>query len=637
MDPNSTTDPMPDVPPSEDQTHLPGQVIGPTGSVSSEIPPPPTVEVPEVIQTMPNESAHPTAVAGSSQPTDGVILPPQTTVGVVNGQAQSFQAPSFEQPKQSFFKNLAGKKLILLIGLPLLLASSSAAAYFGYYTPNKPENIWAKALTNTGKGYDKLSSYIDDQLNGKTKGAKLSGSYKLTGAIAADGSFEGTSDGDNAVFTGTFSAAGVKVNLDARAIKSSGNSPDVYFKVDGLQGIGTLLGGAGSQYEQALNGVNGNWYFVDHTLFDQFTGSASTGLQVTQDDVRSVLKAVGDASKQNVFTSDTSKMAFKVKQNIGKEKQDGRNVYHYKVAVDKTNLQTYVTALCSNLKNSNLKKFFNNNPTTVDDTIGCNTAKSSISKFDENRTADVWVDTRTKLIHKIRFTDTNNKDNYFDIGQDYQGGDSLPFSLTSHSKDGDVISDGGLILTLNMKTNVISMDGSIQEKSNGTTDFGGSFKLTVTPSNSAVKVEKPAGAKNIIELLNDLGFSDIFGGGGPSSRADDTERKTDINALHGQVEAYQAVNGMYPSLAEMNDPSWRSKNLKGLDDAALQDPAGSAKTLVAAPVAHSYSYQATPAGCDNASKGDCTGYTLTATLDGGGTYVKQALNDTNFDQPTILQ
>lgn len=117
---------------------------------------------------------------------------------------------------------------------------------------------------------------------------------------------------------------------------------------------------------------------------------------------------------------------------------------------------------------------------------------------------------------------------------------------------------------------------------------------------------------------------------GIQQKARDTERKTDINALHGQLEAYQAQNGMYPTLDNINNVSpadFRSTDMKGLDAAALQDPKGTAQTLVAAPVANEYAYAVLPAGCDNLVGGtDCTSYTLTATLEGGGTYVKQSLN-----------
>ena len=113
---------------------------------------------------------------------------------------------------------------------------------------------------------------------------------------------------------------------------------------------------------------------------------------------------------------------------------------------------------------------------------------------------------------------------------------------------------------------------------------------------------------------------------GIQQKARDTERTTDVKAIHGQVEAYYAQNGKYPTLANLNDSTWRGTNMKGLDAEALKDPKGSAQTLVASPSGTAYSYAVTPANCDNASNGDCTGYTLTATLEGGGTFVKTNLN-----------
>lgn len=119
---------------------------------------------------------------------------------------------------------------------------------------------------------------------------------------------------------------------------------------------------------------------------------------------------------------------------------------------------------------------------------------------------------------------------------------------------------------------------------------------------------------------------------GIQQRARNTERETDIKAIHGQVEAYFAQNGSYPTLANLNDQSsggFLDTNMKGLDEQALYDPRGD-KTdttpLAAAAAANVYSYVPTPTGCDNGAGGDCTGYTLTATLEGGGTYVKNALN-----------
>ncbi len=116
---------------------------------------------------------------------------------------------------------------------------------------------------------------------------------------------------------------------------------------------------------------------------------------------------------------------------------------------------------------------------------------------------------------------------------------------------------------------------------------------------------------------------------GIQRKARDSERQTDINAIHGQVEAFYAQNGRYPTNANLDDDAWVSGNLKGLDPSALQDPKGADNNLGGAAAANVYAYVESPSGCDNdpaTATADCTGYALTATLEGGGTYAKNSLN-----------
>jgi prepilin-type N-terminal cleavage/methylation domain-containing protein len=120
---------------------------------------------------------------------------------------------------------------------------------------------------------------------------------------------------------------------------------------------------------------------------------------------------------------------------------------------------------------------------------------------------------------------------------------------------------------------------------------------------------------------------------GIQQKARNTERQTDIKAMHGQVEAYYAQFGKYPTLGNMNDSSWRASNMKGLDQEALKDPKngatdGTQYNLVSAAAANVYSYDVKASdgtACDNSTK-DCAQYTLTTTYEGGGTFAKSNLN-----------
>lgn len=117
---------------------------------------------------------------------------------------------------------------------------------------------------------------------------------------------------------------------------------------------------------------------------------------------------------------------------------------------------------------------------------------------------------------------------------------------------------------------------------------------------------------------------------GIQQKARDTERKTDIKALQGHLEAYWADNAKYPTLANVNDASaggFRQTNFKGLDSAAFADPKNaSSQQLCGAATASCYGYQTTPPGCDNGAGGDCTNYVLTADLESGGTFQVQSNN-----------
>ena len=115
---------------------------------------------------------------------------------------------------------------------------------------------------------------------------------------------------------------------------------------------------------------------------------------------------------------------------------------------------------------------------------------------------------------------------------------------------------------------------------------------------------------------------------GIQAKARNSERQTDVNSLQTQLEAYFAQNGHYPSLTDLNSGSWLSTNMKSLDAGALKDPQGSGSTLAATPAAKVYAYAVSNSSSTSCEADDttCAQYTLTATLEGGGTYAKSNLD-----------
>lgn len=136
----------------------------------------------------------------------------------------------------------------------------------------------------------------------------------------------------------------------------------------------------------------------------------------------------------------------------------------------------------------------------------------------------------------------------------------------------------------------------------------------------------------IIGILAGLVVTQILGA---TAKARDTERKTDLDQISNQLEAYYAKNGGYPSAATsvgINDSAWRTGNEFSAGDAAksFADPSLSGTTTLSgtAPtkVGEAYSYVPLPASCVSPTKNDgtansgtfCTSYTLTAWLENDG-------------------
>jgi prepilin-type N-terminal cleavage/methylation domain-containing protein len=139
----------------------------------------------------------------------------------------------------------------------------------------------------------------------------------------------------------------------------------------------------------------------------------------------------------------------------------------------------------------------------------------------------------------------------------------------------------------------------------------------------------------VIVVIGILALLVITTYSGIQAKARNSKRASDVKSLQTQIEAYFSQNGFYPSRTDLNTASWLTTNMKSLDQTALIDPSNAtqSKTLVAAPVAKSYSYAPTQSDGSTSCESDDTGcakYTLTATyegtLNGSSTAVAQNLD-----------
>ncbi|HVX57082.1 MAG TPA: type II secretion system protein [Candidatus Saccharimonadales bacterium] len=130
----------------------------------------------------------------------------------------------------------------------------------------------------------------------------------------------------------------------------------------------------------------------------------------------------------------------------------------------------------------------------------------------------------------------------------------------------------------------------------------------------------------IIELLVVIGVLIILGVvvfatySGIQAKERNSKRSEDIANIQQQLEFFFQNNGYYPSLADMNNPAWLTKNLKHLDKSWLTDPSNPSKSekLVSKPTAKWYAYKVTDSSGKSCESNDtnCDLYVLTATYEG---------------------
>lgn len=521
----------------------------------------------------------------------------------------------------------------------------AAAAVFALYMPNRPDRVFKSSLDRSGIALNRL---VDSATNAdKLNALKKSQATAKVDATYASDTFKGTF---TAKFDPSHSDSGVDITMQQNGksktfsgkllteLPAKASYPNIYFQIKGLNQLGL---GALAPY---INPYDGKWIAIEGDYLKSLglplqARPSSQPKQLTAADATELTKAVGRVTGKYILTSSPQTAVLQQRSFIGKEVVDGLKTYRYEVAVNKVHLKDYCQALITGIIDTSAYKKLQS-ATANAETTKQNLTKACHNSIDNNKdldkTFDLWMNAKDKVIYKLRLTDSSHKGAYTDIGQRTTSTKHIEVFVNNH--DPVIKEDDSIVITSNLDT----------ATTNGTMSFSGgetghAYKvkigLEIKPYSGTISTSKPKGAIPIADVLKQFGIDPSFIkqfyqgyqaglSGGAASSAKDTERQTDIKALHGQLEAYYAQNGRYPTLANVNSSSWRQQNMLGLDNEALKDPDGSSYNLVAAPQPNNYAYvvkAANGTACDNVSK-DCTAYTLTAVLSDGSSFTKQSLN-----------
>lgn len=373
-------------------------------SVGNEVPKDPAATPAPVVTAMVDPSPQP-------------VTPPAwtpNTVGPVGPQPMPASVMGTPRPKKK------GLLIGLLIGLlVIVLGGSAAAAYFGVVVPNKPENVLKTALANSFAADNITSEHFTGSVSVTEKKNNQTVSGDFSGSANTDGAFEIKANVDAIV---------TKVTMDMRSV----DGKSMYVKVGGLEGLPELMNASGDDmamlYAPIVAGLNEQWIEINESILSQM-GVSSTSFKMT------------DADRQKMAQAYADHQFMVFKEQLKSEKIASTDSYHYKVVIDKTQLNDFIKAL-KDAKLDSLKLTQND----VD------RMRAALKEVDFNKyPVDLWVSKADKMINQIKFIYSDN-------------------------------------------------------------EAAMSFRLTVTDYNKPVTVEKPAGAKSLLQII-----SQLFGGSMDSS------------------------------------------------------------------------------------------------------------------------
>lgn len=651
MDPDSENNPTDQNNPPDSQDSLvtpppsPGGVIKPSGSETpaqrTEVPPP--VQPQNTQQNFADDSPPNNPIQDNNLPQPSIssnqnqTRPTQEARPSPNpalGEHQIFP-PDSNSPSSSGGRSL-NKRLLLIIITAVLLVLLIAGYVFGYYLPNKPENVYKTGLDRSGDAMQMiLDKAIEQGTYDKFKKSEITATMDINYAGQnIKGDFTTKFDGSkldtdlNASFPSGDSKQ-VDLGLSVLSQKADNKEfPDTYLNIRGVKALGADL------FLPGIGKYDGKWLAVTSDYLqslaneygiDSAAQKKNTDNYPTFDEISSLIRDAYGVTNEYVLTSDPSKAVFVNKQYLGKEDVEGVGTYHYEVGLNKDNYKAYCEAVSNVfLSNQAYKKLIgtsdeqieNQKQGTEDD---CQQSSDGIKDDD---TFEMWVDSKYKLIKKVRIYSGEDKGEYYELGQNYNGGEEINLFFGFHSDKGNF--DSKVAFTTDLNTGESSSEITFSGGKDESGKYDGKITVSAKPLSGDFEITKPSNTVNIEKVLKDIGinpkdFASLYGGAstygvaspalvaGVNTQSNDALIKSNINSIYANLEVYYAENGYYPIASQLNSRDWRSANMPGLGGDAI-----------------SISFKYTPSDC-NAN--GCQKFVLNVKLSDGSVFEKTGSNN----------
>lgn len=447
------------------------------------------------------------------------------------------------------FASSKRKKVMIAGGSGVGVALALVLFVFGFYVPNKPENVWRTGMDRTGDQMTAMITKLEDpKALAQLEKSKITaqGSIDLDGqkaTLSLDTKADDTKSDSTAQLNATISGmpeiaitAALKTQLPDNALL-----PNLYFKVSGIGELG--LDG----FIPGISAYENKWIAVEQDFLKQFESTLSSqttasAQPMTQADIVSIAKDVNAVSQEYIFTSDPEKAVIQLDEFIATEESEGIKANHYKAKLDTDNLAEYCTALGDTLlKNEAVKD---------NDLLGgidaaeikrqCDTAGDDLAtnKF------DLWMDKKHKLFHKVRFSEdldaqaekieedkqkciADFRDNpdpqglasdaycsynddmietgeiYTEFGQVYKGDDTFELFMNAIEDTNKSQSDARIELTVNAKDLTIDGNMSFSTKSEYV-NMEGELTIETEPYDGEIDASKPTDAIPIQQVIDAL-------------------------------------------------------------------------------------------------------------------------------------